>query len=284
MTPDVRAVALVLAVALAVGATLLAVPARPSVAPVGTHRVRRLGASGRRRVLLALVGASVTLVVSGLPGARVVVAGVAAAAAVGAVHLVTAARRSRLAAVRRQQVVDFCESVVGELQAGQPPVVALERSASGWPETGPVAAAAALGADVPTALRRVAELPGAEQLVRLAAAWQIAHTTGSGLAFATSRVLETARAEQATSRRIESELASARATARLVSVLPVVVLVAAQGIGARPWTFLFSTTPGSLCLAGGVALSGLGLAWIDRIAAGALRGPVPARRPRSAAR
>jgi tight adherence protein B len=107
---------------------------------------------------------------------------------------------------------------------------------------------------------------------RLAAAWEICLGTGAGLAFAVEQVLATARAEEATDRLVRAELASARATARLVAVLPLVVLVAAQGIGADPWGFLLSTTTGVVCLAGGVALALVGLGWIDRIAATAAAG------------
>ena len=51
-----------------------------------------------------------------------------------------------------------------------------------------------------------------------------------------------------------------------------VVLVAAQGAGARPWHFLLDTTAGVTCLAAGLALAFAGLAWIDRIAAVAVDG------------
>jgi tight adherence protein B len=140
------------------------------------------------------------------------------------------------------------------------------------PETEPAVAAAKLGADVPAALRRLAVSPGARGLERLAGAWQICAVTGSGLAFAVEQVLETARGEQAVARLVEAELASARATARLVTALPVVVLLAAQGIGAEPWHFLLSTSAGVACLAGAVALAIAGLGWIDRIALAAVEG------------
>jgi tight adherence protein B len=162
--------------------------------------------------------------------------------------------------------VEFCEAIVGELQAGQPPSRALTRAVTVWPATEPVAAAVELGADVPDALRRAARSPGAEQLRRLAAAWQLCSATGSGLSLAAEQVLETARGDQMAARRVASELASARATARLVTILPVVVLLAAQSIGARPWHFLLSTTAGLVCLATGCALALAGLSWIDRIA------------------
>ena len=174
--------------------------------------------------------------------------------------------------MRRRTVIDYCEALVGELRAGQPVLRAVERSVEVWPESEPVAAAAALGADVPEALRRLGRLPGASGVTRLAGAWEICAATGAGLAFAAEQVLATARAEEATDRLVQAELASARATARLVTLLPLVVLVAAQGIGARPWAFLLSTVPGVGCLCAGVALALTGLWWIDRIAANAVGG------------
>jgi tight adherence protein B len=107
---------------------------------------------------------------------------------------------------------------------------------------------------------------------RLAGAWEISASTGGGLVVAVEQVLATARAEEATARLVRAELASARATARLVTALPVVVLVAAQGAGARPWHFLLDTGAGVGCLGAGAALSFVGLAWIDRIAAGSVGG------------
>jgi tight adherence protein B len=51
-----------------------------------------------------------------------------------------------------------------------------------------------------------------------------------------------------------------------VAALPVIVLSAGEGLGARPWAFLVGHPAGVACLGGGVALVLAGLAWIDRIA------------------
>jgi tight adherence protein B len=249
-------------VAAAAGGALLAGPSRR----VG----RRRDAVRARPARLLALGAGAGIVVAvgaGLDGRHLGLLVVLSVAALGVLRGMDRSRRERLAQARRLRVVDYCEALVGELRAGQPVTRAVERSVDVWPEAAPVAAAAGLGASVPGAMRRLAELPGAEAVRRLAGAWEISASTGAGLVLAVEQVLATVRAEDATARLVRSELASARATARLVTALPVVVLLAAQGIGARPWHFLLDSAAGVACLGGGVVLSLTGLAWIDRIAA-----------------
>ena len=226
----------------------------------------------RPRGLLAVGAgsAAVGAVGAGLEGRHLGLLLVLSVAALGVMRAVGRSRAERLAQARRLHVIDYCEAMVGELRAGQPVTHAVERSAEVWQEAGVVSAAARLGASVPAAMRRLAALPGAGAVRRLAGAWEISASTGSGLVLAVEQVLTTVRAEEATARLVRAELASARATARLVTVLPVVVLLAAQGIGARPWHFLLDTPAGVACFGAGVALSLTGLAWIDRIAAGSV--------------
>lgn len=234
--------------------------------PGGLRRPRRAAA-----LLGGVLGGGAVLG-AGLQGAHLVVVVTAAVSLAVGVRLAANGARARVALARRRTVIDYCEALVGELRAGQPVARAVERAVDAWAESEPVAAAAHLGADVALALRRLSDLPGAAGVRRLAGAWELCATTGSGLAFAAEQVLATARAEEATDRLVQAELASARATARLVTVLPLVVLVAAQGIGARPWAFLLSTVAGAACLAAGAALTLSGLSWIDRIAASAAEG------------
>ena len=123
-----------------------------------------------------------------------------------------------------------------------------------------------MGSDVPSALRRVAAVPGAGDLLVVAAAWQVAHHSGNGLAHAVSRVAARIRAQRQTQRVVTSELASARATARLVAALPVVALGMGSGAGGDPWRFLLDTPVGWGCLAAGLAFGLAGLWWIEAIA------------------
>jgi tight adherence protein B len=176
-------------------------------------------------------------------------------------------RSAALAAQRRaERVLGVCEAIASDLTAGQPPSAALERAAREWDELAPIAAAGRMGADVPSALRELASHPGAGQLRRVAATWQVAHDTGAGLAAAMRAAGDAIRAERRTTRLVATELAAAHATARMLAVLPVFVLLLGMGIGGDPVGFLLRSTPGLVVLAAGLGLSFAGLSWLERIA------------------
>lgn len=266
-----------LALGCAALSTLLLLPRRPALRSGRWSPWRGLP-SGRptsRWAATPLLGVPTGLgvgLLAGLHGKRLVLAGLVATAAVAAAALVRRTRRAAQAQRTRTAVTDYCEALLGELRAGLPVSRAVERAVAAWSASEPVAAAARLGADVPSAFRNLGERPGAGALRRVAAAFELCSATGAGLAFALEQVLETARSEETVERLARAELASARATARLVVALPLVVLVAADGAGGDPWHFLLDTGPGLGCLALGGGLAFLGLWWIDRIAAAAVLG------------
>ncbi|WP_210651239.1 type II secretion system F family protein [Nocardioides sp. SYSU D00065] len=187
-------------------------------------------------------------------------------AAPGRVVLPSLGRRREVAA-DRAAVLEVCDLLGAELAAGRPPTTALEAASERWPPLGSVVEAARLGADVPEALRRLAEQRrGASDLHWVAGAWQVAQDTGHGLAAALERTSGGLRARRRTRRLVDSELASARATARLVACLPFAVLLMGAGAGSDPWAFLLTTPIGWGCLSVGVTLVVLGLWWIERLA------------------
>ena len=190
---------------------------------------------------------------------------IGAAALSGVAWLARRSRSRTRADATRVLVVEACDAIAAELRAGRPPLPALSRGAEVWPDLVPVLAACRLDADVPDAFRRVADNPGAEGLSEVAASWQVAQRLGSGLAEVMTRVVDSSRVRLATHRVVATELASAEATARMVAILPVVLLVLSEGSGADPWHFLLATSPGLGCLAGGLTLAFAGMWWIDRI-------------------
>ncbi|GAA3678984.1 hypothetical protein GCM10022237_42880 [Nocardioides ginsengisoli] len=180
--------------------------------------------------------------------------------------LLAARRRERAAADVRSRVIELCDALQAELSAGQTSAAALDHAATAWPDVTPAARAASSGGDVPAALRSLAALPGADALRIVAAAWQVGHRTGRGLADVLGRVATDLRAAEQTRRIVASELSSARATARLLAGLPLLALLLGSSAGADPWQFLLGQPIGLACLAAGLAFGYAGLAWIEALA------------------
>lgn len=156
-----------------------------------------------------------------------------------------------------------------ELRAGILPQRALQGLAPEFPFLTAAARAADLGGDVPAALRAAADESGAELLAELSGAWLVAERAGAPLSRVLDRLEETARGELEIEREVESGLAPARATGRLMAVLPVFGLALGSGMGGDPVAVLTGTYPGVLCLAAGCALACVGVAWVERIASSA---------------
>lgn len=251
-----------LTVVAAVLATSLVVPAPPragerrSPGPLRRGVGRVAGAAGAGLLLATTSPRVATLLL------------LAAATAAGSGVLWRGRRRRLDAVLVSTRVLETCDLLAAELSAGQPPGAALDRAARSWPPLGPVAEAFRVGSDVPTALRGLAERPGARDLRLVAAAWQVAHRTGQGLAEAVERVADGLRDDHASRRVVEGELASARATARVVTGLPVLALTMGSGVGGDPWGFLVGRPAGLVCLAGGIGFALVGLWWIEAIARG----------------
>jgi tight adherence protein B len=235
-------------------------PRLPAPTPVGTAAPRPLA------LLLGLP------VLAWLP-AGWWAPGAISAGSIGVAWLLWLRRRERRAAVETgRRVLEACEHLASELASGQPPGAALARAADDWAELGPVAEAFRVGSDVPSALRTVAARPGASDLRLLAAAWHVAHRTGQGLADAVDRVARDLVEARATRRLVDGELSSARATARLVAILPVAALAMGSGVGGDPVGFLLGTPAGWLCLATGLGFGLAGTWWIEALARDADRG------------
>lgn len=241
-------------------AVLLLVQARPRVVPA----LRRPSGTALPLALTAPLASGLLLV--GADPATTALSVLAVAVALAARSMLAGRRRQQESLATSDHVLETCEQLASELASGQPPGAALERAADAWSPLTPVSAAFRMGADVPAAFRSVGTRPGAADLRLVAAAWQVAHRTGQGLADAVDRVARDLRAAHSTRRIVRGELASARATARLVAGLPVLALLMGSGAGGDPWGFLLGHPAGLACLASGLALGWAGLAWIEAIA------------------
>lgn len=222
--------------------------------------------SWRPRPVLALLGVATVIPAFGLATPLLVVDSlVAAAIATVVAHLVARARRRALAAARRAQVMAACDSLAAELRSGQPTLRALERVSEEWPELSPVASAARMGADVPTALRTLALVPGAAALTEMAAAWQVSLRSGASLAGVLERMSGAMREQEDIARETAAAVAPARATAHLLAVLPAVGLGLGTALGGDPLHVLFSTPVGTVLLVLGALLSLTGVLWVEHI-------------------
>jgi tight adherence protein B len=187
------------------------------------------------------------------------------------------AHRHRESSGLRAEVAGWCVAVASELQVGRVPEAALAAASEASAPSlrgllAPVAAVAALGGDVPASLRACATRPGAEAMRHVAACWAVASDAGAGLATALQRLGSGLRAAERVRGEVTAQLASARASARLLAGLPVFGVVLGGSMGARPLQFLLHTSLGAACAAVAVVLNVIGLWWTDRIAA---RVPVP---------
>ncbi|MCW2633595.1 MAG: rane protein, partial [Pseudonocardia sp.] len=122
-------------------------------------------------------------------------------------------------------------------------------------------------------LRRLAAADGplAGELTRLAGAWALAERHGVALAELLDAVRRDVDARVRHGRRLRAQLAGARATTMVLTVLPVLGVVLGQGVGAQPWSVLTATSGGQVLLVIGVALACLGMLWSDQITARAAR-------------
>jgi len=245
---------LVAALAAAAVVALVLAPSAPR-----TRGPRAAAAPG-----VAVAGAAGTVLLAG-PGSVVPVLVLTVASWTGLV-LWRRRRQRREAQQVAERVREACEHLAAELGAGLPSGDSLEQVAAAWPALAPAAEAHRIGADVPDALRLLSQQPGAGDLRLLAAAWQVAHRTGQGLAASVDRVAGDLTAARRTRRVVDGELASARATARLVAGLPLLAWAMGSGAGGDPVAFLLGTPVGWACLALGVGFGLAGLGWIEAIA------------------
>lgn len=262
--------ALALAAALAFAAVWLLVPTRTgSLARLGTAA----GPASRMRWSRVLLAPAVALAAWQLPRTEwphVLVLGFGGAAVAAATQRLIVGRRHRQTRSRRQAAcVELCDALAAELDGGLPALTALGRACAPWPELAGVVSAARLGDDVSVALRRSAQLPGAEGLRAVAAAWDVASRSGAGLALVLARVAAGLRNDQEARAEVAAALGPPRATAKMLAALPLFGIGLGFSMGADPLRFLLRTGAGAVCLSVGAALALLGVWWVERLATAA---------------
>lgn len=203
-----------------------------------------------------------------VPGPLVAAASVLGAAGLGAYSLLRRRRRRAEHDAYAARIRDLCDALAADLAAGAAPSAALARLATRWPEASRVVEAERFGMDPSGAWDSLAAEARIESLALVGLAWRYAQHTGIGLGVAMRFVADGLRTQARLDRTVATEMSSARATARLVALLPLGVLAMGAGLGGNPWHFLFLTPPGVGLLAVGLGLVWVGLRWLEAIIEG----------------
>ncbi len=96
-------------------------------------------------------------------------------------------------------------------------------------------------------------------------AWQLGEDTGAALAGVLGRVATDLADVDEQRRTVAVALAGPRASAGLLTALPLVGIGLGAAMGARPWEFLFGPPAGRVVCCVGVVLDAAGVFWIRRI-------------------
>ncbi|WP_100459843.1 type II secretion system F family protein [Mycobacteroides abscessus] len=183
-------------------------------------------------------------------------------------------RRSRVESEELDCTASGLDVVVGELRVGAHPVrafeiAAVELNGAAGEAFAAIAARARLGVNVDRALPR--SVPARAQWNRITRSWSLAQRHG----LAVADLLDACRADlqerQQFTARVNAGLAGPRATAVVLTGLPVAGIGLGQMIGARPLSVLCAGGVGGALLVVGVTLACAGLLWADAITGKALR-------------
>ena len=177
-------------------------------------------------------------------------------------------RFRRRPGVTTETVVELIEALRDELAAGIALRSAFERAvtSTGRDVVPQALAVCRMGGDVPEALRADA---GDEQLlISLAALWQVSEGSGAAMAAALDRLIDGARDAAQVRWEVAAQLAGPRATAKVLSLLPLVGVGLGVAMGANPLGFLMGTVWGWGCLVLATLFEAAGLVWMRRLVRG----------------
>jgi tight adherence protein B len=236
-------------VPLCVGAALACWPAAPNrlqvmIEPPATVRIPRVW-----RVVRWLLPAAVAGLLAGAGGA--IAAGVLTLAWSQERR---AHRRAAADLAMAAHTATALRTMVAELRSGAHPVMAAEAAADAVPPVAGDLRALATAARLDTELR-------APALPQLAAAWTLGKRHGLPMADVLDAARRDAEAGLLFARRMRAKLAGPRASAAVLTGLPVLCVLLGQAMGAAPLSVLTGSTPGQVLLVAGCVLLWAGTAW-----------------------
>jgi tight adherence protein B len=238
---------------------------QPRSGPIPERRRRRQRSWGHILIVIILL---ILIIAAGyLASARAAVvtaAGLLVAAT--AIRLITQYRRRRSTLRARAEVARACTVLASYLRVGQVPAAALAIAAADCEVLRDSHRAGTLGGDVVEVWRQQARRAGRSGLVQLARAWQVSSETGAPMSTTLDQVAASLAADQALTRVVNGELAAARATSKVMAVLPACGIGIGYLLGGDPARWLLSAPAGWACLLSGVLLACAGVLWIEALA------------------
>jgi tight adherence protein B len=216
-------------------------------------------------ILIILLGLIIVVgYLAGARGAVLATAGVLIMATIA--RLVAQYRRRRSARRARADVAHACTVLASYLRVGQVPSAALAIAAADCDVLREGHQAHTLGGDVVAVWRQQAQHAGHKGLLELARAWQIAVETGAPMSSTLDQVAISLSADEELSRVVNSELAAARATSKVMAALPPCGLGIGYLLGGDPANWLLAGPAGWTCLLAGILLACAGVLWIEALA------------------
>jgi tight adherence protein B len=183
-----------------------------------------------------------------------------------AARLAVQYRRRRSSLRARADVAHACAVLASYLRVGQVPSAALAIAAADCPVLREGHRARTLGGDVVQVWRQQARRAGHSGLLELARAWQVSTETGAPMSSTLDQVAASLAADQALTRVVNSELAAARATGKVMAVLPGCGIAIGYLLGGDPARWLLARPAGWACLMAGVLLACAGVLWVEALA------------------
>jgi tight adherence protein B len=150
-----------------------------------------------------------------------------------------------------------------EVRAGSAPATALRFALQPFPQLCPRTQEALLAqGDVAAALRSDAASSRQREWAALAAVWDLTDRRGVSVVAVADRLAEHGRALAGARRLLNAELAEARATVRVLALLPVIGLMLGTVLGANPLRWLMTSSAGHVVIAAAIGFEVLGWLWV----------------------